>query len=223
MLQTKSKKITVYIFLFLIIGTFNNKNLYNIKLAKVNEIKVSGLEKKDNLELKNSIDLLEIDNLFFLKKTQIKKKIDLNNLVEEYYVFKKYPQTLEIKINKTKILAQLKKNGESFLLGSNGRLIEKNLTNYNVPFIFGNFKNKNFFELRNAINKTDFDYNEIENLFFFKSGRWDIETKKGLLIKLPKNNLKESLELLVRILNQKKEKKISIIDLRQKNQVILNG
>tara|TARA_Y100000741_G_C18178781_1_gene528405 strand:+ start:94 stop:765 length:672 start_codon:yes stop_codon:yes gene_type:complete len=223
MLQTKSKKITVYIFLFFIIGTFNNKNLYNIKLAKVNEIKVSGLEKKDNLELKNSIDLLEIDNLFFLKKTQIKKKIDLNNLVEEYYVFKKYPQTLEIKINKTKILAQLKKNGESFLLGSNGRLIEKDLTNYNVPFIFGNFKNKNFFELRNAINKTDFDYNEIENLFFFKSGRWDIETKKGLLIKLPKNNLKESLELLVRILNQKKEKKISIIDLRQKNQVILNG
>ena len=223
MLQTKSKKITVYIFLFFIIGTFNNKNLYNIKLAKVNEIKVSGLEKKDNLELKNSIDLLEIDNLFFLKKTQIKKKIDLNNLVEEYYVFKKYPQTLEIKINKTKILAQLKKNGESFLLGSNGRLIEKDLTNYNVPFIFGNFKNKNFFELRNAINKTDFDYNEIENLFFFKSGRWDIETKKGLLIKLPKNNLKESLELLVRILNQKKEKKISIIDLRQKSQVILNG
>lgn len=223
MLQKKSKKITIYIFLFLIIGTLNNKNLYNIKLAKVNEIKVTGLKKKDNLELKNSINLLKIDNLFFLKKTQIKKKIDLNNLVEEYYVFKKYPQTLEVKINKTKILAQLKRNGESFLLGSNGRLIEKNFTNHNVPFIFGNFKNKNFFELRNAINKTDFDYNEIENLFFFKSGRWDIETKKGLLIKLPKNNLKESLELLVRILNKKKEKKIFIIDLRQKNQVILNG
>ena len=165
--QTKSKKIIVYIFLFLIIGTFNNKNLYNIKLAKVNEIKVSGLEKKDNLELKNSINLLEIDNLFFLKKTQIKKKIDLNNLVEEYYVFKKYPQTLEIKINKTKILAQLKINGESFLLGSNGRLIKKS-HKLQFPFIFGNFKNKNFFELKMQLIKQILITMKLK-IYFFKS------------------------------------------------------
>ena len=57
--------------------------------------------------------------------------------------------------------------------------------------------------------------------FFFKSGRWDIETKNGSLIKLPKDNLKKSFQFLNSILNQDKEKKIIKIDLRQYNQIII--
>ena len=37
----------------------------------------------------------------------------------------------------------------------------------------------------------NFEFNEIKNLFYFKSGRWDIETHSGLKIKLPKNNIKD--------------------------------
>ena len=49
--QTKSKKILVYIFLFLIIGTFNNKNLNKIELNKINQINVSGLSEEKNFEV----------------------------------------------------------------------------------------------------------------------------------------------------------------------------
>ena len=45
----------------------------------------------------------------------------------------------------------------------------------------------------------------------------------GLLIKLPKDKLKESLDISIKILNDNKFKNLKIIDLRQKNQVIING
>ena len=92
-----------------------------------------------------------------------------------------------------------------------------------MPFIFGNFENKDFFNLRDAINETNFNYSQIKNLFFFKSGRWDIETNDGLLIKLPTNEIKSSLKMLILILKNNNTKKIKKIDLRQNNQIILNG
>ena len=52
--------------------------------------------------------------------------------------------------------------------------------------------------------------------------RWDIETRKGNLIKLPKNDIKEILNLYVRMSNEKKIDKKTIVDFRQKNQIILN-
>ena len=42
-------------------------------------------------------------------------------------------------------------------------------------------------------------------------------------MKLPRNDIQRSLEFLNLILNENKEKKINLIDLRQKNQIILNG
>ena len=219
--QRKSKKILIYFFLFLIIGSLNNKNLININFAKINEITVKGLDDKNNLELMENLKFLKLNNLFFLKKKDITDIINSNNLVENYSVYKKYPSTINIEIDKAKFLAQLKKDNKLYLLGSNGRLIEK--TNYkdNIPFIFGDFNNKNFFELKDVIDKSSFDYGDIKNFFFFKSGRWDIETKNGLLIKLPKDNLKKSFQFLNSILNQDKEKKIIKIDLRQYNQIII--
>ena len=150
----KNKKILIYIFLFLLIGTFNNKNLENIDIVKVNKIYVTGLDEKSNKKLMNNLNFLKISNLFFLNDKEITKIITANNLVEDYFVFKKYPSTLNISISKTNFLAKVKKNGNSFFLGSNGKLIKEIITEQTVPIIFGNFENKNFFELKKAIDET---------------------------------------------------------------------
>ena len=73
------------------------------------------------------------------------------------------------------------------------------------------------------IDNSIFDFKEIKNLYYFKSKRWDIETKDGLLIKLPKENLVKSFELFINILNNKDLQNMNIIDLRQNNQIILDG
>ena len=84
------------------------------------------------------------------------------------------------------------------------------------------YDNENFFRLKKAIDETEFNYSEIKNLFFFKSGRWDIETKSGILIKLPKYEIKKSLELFIDFYIQNKNKKIKNFDLRQSNQMIID-
>ena len=223
MLLQKNKKIILYLFLFIIIGTLNNRNLRNENLLKDININVTGLDEISNAELINNLNLLEMNNLFFLDEKKIKKILNSNNLIEKFFIFKKYPSTLDIKVYKTIFLAQLKKKDDIFFLGSNRKLIKSNKIVKDIPFIFGDFRIENFFQLKKAITKSNFNFNEIKNLFFFKSGRWDIKTKSGLIIKLPKENIKKSLNLVVNFVNQKSEIEMSVIDIRQNNQIIVNG
>ena len=218
-----NKKILIYIFLFLILGSINNKNLYNIKFSQITDINIEGLSEKEHSKLIESLEILNLQNVFFLDKNKIIKILNSNNLIENFFIFKKYPSSLEIKIKQAEFLAKVNKNGKMYYLGSNGKLIlsEKNRTE--LPFIFGEFKSKDFFDLYQVINDTSFDFNEIKKLFFFNSGRWDIETYSGVLIKLPREEFKQSFNISLKILNDDKFEKIKIIDLRQSNQVIING
>ena len=120
-------------------------------------------------------------------------------------------------------MARTKKDDHTFLLGSNGKFTKVNYENYDIPFIFGNFEIMNFFDLKKAIKESDFNYKEIKNLFFFKSGRWDIETNDGLLIKLPRENIKKSLEMVLIFFEKNEKKKVKIIDLRQPHQIIIDA
>ena len=223
MLQKKGKKIFTYLFIFLIIGTLNNKNLNQTNFAKISKITVSGLDDKNNFELLSSLNYLKFSNLLFIDRQEIEKIVKENNLVEKYSISKKYPSTLDIKINKTIFLAQFQRNNIQFFLGSNGKFIKGENITKNVPYIFGDFKIQNFFELKNAIDETNFNYDEIKNLFFFKSGRWDIETKNGIVIKLPKERIKHSLQVFVNILSKDQQILINNVDFRQHNQIIING
>jgi cell division protein FtsQ len=223
MLQKKSKKIFIYLFVFLIIGTINNKDINKINFTKISKITVSGLDNKNNFELLNSLNYLKVSNLFFIDQHKIERVVEANNLVEKYSISKKYPSTLDIKINKTIFLAQFKKKNIHFFLGSNGKFIKVENTPQNVPYIFGDFKIQNFFELKNAIDETNFNYDEVKNFFFFKSGRWDIETKNGIVVKLPKERIKYSLQIFVDILSKEQQMSINSVDLRQHNQIIING
>tara|TARA_A100001388_G_C28651724_1_gene442288 strand:+ start:109 stop:777 length:669 start_codon:yes stop_codon:yes gene_type:complete len=222
MRKQKSKKVFIYFFLFLSIVSLNNKNLINANFVQVNKISIKGLDEKSNLLIKKEINKLSLNNLFFIDKVKIIKIIRSNNLVENFSVFKIYPSSIDIKIDQTKFLAKLKKGEKNYILGSNGKLIE-NKNEIDVPFIYGAFEEKNFFKLKKAIDDTNFNYNDIKSLFSFKSGRWDIETKNGVLILLPKDKIKESLELYLLFSKQNHKREINKFDLRQYNQVITNG
>lgn len=223
MLQRKSKKILIYLFLLIIITTFNNKNFNNINFGKIDNIFIKGLEERENFQLIENLNFLKNKNILFLNRVRIKNVIEKNTLVEKYSVFRLYPSSLNIVINKTNFLAVIKKNGNSFLLGSNGKMTITYETNHNLPFIFGDFNIENFFELKKAMYETKFDFDEVKNLYFFKSGRWDIETKNGLLIKLPKKELNKTLKYLINFLKTENLNEIKEVDLRQNKQIIING
>lgn len=205
------------------IGTFNNRNLKENEIFRINRIDLIGLKGDKKIRLVNELNSLGMKNILFLNENKIKKIINTNNEIEQFSIFKKYPSSLDIKIEKAKFLAQIKKDGKNYFLGSNKKLIKSSKLSKDIPFIFGDFKVENFFSLKNALDKTNFDYKLIDKLFFFKSGRWDIKLKNGILIKLPNQNIQDSLNLYLKILKNKNLKKINEIDLRQNKQIIING
>ena len=73
------------------------------------------------------------------------------------------------------------------------------------------------------IDSSSIKFNEIENIYYFPSGRWDIEMYSDILIKLPKDKVEEKLNLINDIRSDDQFKDIKIIDLRQKNQIVING
>ena len=113
MQQRKSKQVLIYFFLLLLLGSITNINFQNIKILNLNKIKVSGLDDKGNRELANKIENLKLKNIFSLNKNDLKNIIEINTLIENYKIFKIYPSTLDIKINKTKSLAKINQKIEA--------------------------------------------------------------------------------------------------------------
>ena len=54
-------------------------------------------------------------------------------------MFKRYPSSIEIKIEKTNFLASTNINGKNYLVGSNGKFINTKDYSKNLPFIFWKF------------------------------------------------------------------------------------
>ena len=220
--QRKSKKILIYFFLLFLVGSINNININNLKFQSVKDINVTGLENEDNSIISKKIKNLKLDNIYLINKKDINTLIESNNLVEKYFIFKKYPSSLNINIDKTSFLARISKNGKIYDLGSNGKLIENKYSNNQLPFVFGNPEIIEFFNIKKIIDESQIPFEEIESLYFFLSKRWDLELRNNIIIKLPNDNIKESLKLASEFLHNNEFKDIKIIDARIKNQIILN-
>ena len=220
--QRKSKNILIYFFLLFLFGSITNIGLYNSKFLNLSKIEISGLDENESRQLKNKIKNLKLKNIFFLNKNKIKNIIELNTLIENYQIFKIYPSNLYIKINKTKLLAKINQSGKIMLLGSNGKLSETISTNQQLPFIFGKPKVEEFLNFKIIIDQSKISYDEIENFYFFPSKRWDIELKNKIILKLPNEDIKNTLDYLFEFLDNKNLYNSRIIDARINNQIILN-
>ena len=218
-----NRKIFIYLFIFFTLGTYTNKGFSNFSFPKIDNYKIIGLNKDKNNKIFQDLSDLQNQNLFFLKKNEILEVINSHNVIEKFSVFKNYPSNLKIVIEKTNFLAITKKGGLDFFIGSNGNLIEAKNSKVDLPFVFGDIEISEFLKLKKIIDNSNFDYSEIKNFYYFKSRRWDIETKDNLFIKLPINKLKTSFKLLLKIQDKEEFKNLKIIDLRQDNLVILNG
>ena len=219
--QNKSKKILIYFFLLLIVGSINNKTFNKIKFFQIKNINITGLSDIDIESLLSNLNNITQKNILLINKNEISRIIENNSLVQNYIILKKYPSTLNIRIEKTKFLAKINKNNKIFYIGANGKLITNNSKN-ELPFIFGNPEINEFLRFKKIVDSSKINYKKIKNLYYFQSKRWDIEFYDNLIVKLPKENLRNSLDNAFDILNNDNLNKLNQIDLRIKNQIITN-
>ena len=222
MQERKSKKIIIYFFLLLVFGSINNINLNGLKLPNINDVNIIGLDIKDKLILLKKINNFNPNNIFSISKSNLINEIESNSLIEKYFIFKRYPSSLYIKIEETKFLVNINKNGQFFYLGSNGKFTKNDFPNSQLPFIFGNPEVIEFFNIKEIIDKSKISYSEVKNLYFFPSKRWDLELRNNTIIKLPNNNTNLALNLAIEFLYNNEFKDNKIIDARIENQIILD-
>jgi cell division protein FtsQ len=219
--QRTNRKIIIYLFLFAILASVNNFKYINLQLFKIDLINISGLNDTENSNLYEKITDYKKKNIFFIDNLEISKNINSNNLVEKFWVFKEYPSTININLIKTNFLGITKINNIDYLIGSNGKLIKKrNDQAIDLPFIFGSVDANDFLILKEILDKSNFNVSKIENFYYFNSNRWDIKTKKGLVIRLPSEINVNLLNTVNQIIEDENFKNIKTLDFRQTNQII---
>jgi len=219
MLQRIGNKFIIYFFLIIVLGSINNHSLTKFINTKINHIDITGFKIDETLDFRNNIFNLNLKNIFFLDKKPLVEELNKNNLIENFYVYKNYPSTLKLVIKKTKFVAKLKKQNDIFLVGTNAKLVPSNNSNIELPFIFGEPEISEILNFLKIIESSIIKIDDVDSLYYFRSGRWDIKTKNNIIIKLPMNDYLEKLKYLPLItINKNFDKKI--LDYRIKNQII---
>jgi len=219
--QRTSKKIFIYIFIFFTLVTITNSKL-SYDFYKVKKFNISGLNQLETIKLNNDLKIFDNINIFLFNKKKISKIIYSNKIIEKFNIVKIYPSTLNIEIEKTKFLAITKKNNIDYLVASNRNLIEIKDHNLELPYIFGDIDVNNFLSFKEIIDISNFEFNEIKNLYYFKSNRWDIVTKDGLLLKMPSNLTLKKMNFIFEIIKKDNFSDLKIIDFRQNNMMVIN-
>ena len=89
-----------------------------------------------------------------------------------------------------------------------------------IPKVSGS-KNFNYiFEVINLLKSSKLDYNTIDEIIFFKSGRFDIKLENEISIKFPIKFTEDIINYSSNLLNDKKFIDSKIIDLRLENKII---
>ena len=187
----------------------------------IDRIYIEGGNKDINKVLENDLQDFIGKNIYFLKKDLILEKLQKYKFLKNLIVNKNFPKDLIIKYQITKFDAYFNKDGKDYFINEYGVVVSsKHLnSNYYIPYLFGNFDKESFIKLKKKLNNLNL---EIENYYFFPSNRWDLKLKNNILIKLPINDFDKAIILASQIINNNRDKKNYLIDLRILNKIILS-
>ena len=222
MLLSKDKKIFIYLFLLIFLGSINNKNFIDNQIFKIKNLKVHGLNQNEKIKLLIQLEQIKNQNIFFLPKKEIIEILNSENLIESFLINKNYPSNLKIIVKKTSFLANMYVEDENFLVGSNKKLIKSDYIDPNLPIVFGTPPINEFFLIKNNILNSSIKLNDVKKFYFFPSKRWDIELINGVLIKLPSAKSIEALNNYFDVKNLSKFDNVKIFDMRIDKQIIIN-
>ena len=225
MLQSISKK-KIYFYLLILLlfsSTFNFNIISNFnKLNLIKHINIVGLDEKEKNILEKNLNILINKNIFLINKDEVEKLLKNNSFIDNYKIVKVFPSNLLVNVKKTKFVGKTILDGERFYIGKNGKLTKISLVEKesNLPQVFGSFQAYEFLKLQEMLIKNGFNLDKIKKYYYYKSKRWDIENNDNVLLRLPSENIENSLKNYRTLMKTNKIIKSNLIDLRIKNKII---
>ncbi len=225
--QISKHKLYLYFFFFIFLSSiFNFQSLEKYKnIFKLNDINIYGLSNSESNKIQQELKNFKNENIFKLEKNQILETLDKFNFLENIYVNKKIPSSLNINLKKTIILGKTFINSKIFYIGKNGKFIDSEHLNEEkkIPMVFGEFKIIQFIKLLNTLNTNEIEINHINEYYYFKNKRWNLKFSNGVTLMLPSKNFENSLNIYRKLLKNNNLINTKIIDLRVPGQVIITN
>ena len=215
------KRLVIATALLILLSTYKLQNLILIPIFKVEEVKIDNNYILKDIEIMKNLSFLNNSSLIFLKNSSIEEKLKKLSFIESFKIKKIYPNKLKITIFEKKPIAILQHKQKKFYLSENIDLIDyQELKNYNnLPIIFGS--QESFKSLYINLKKINFPINLIKKYYLYELNRWDFETYKMKIIKLPEKNYNESLKNFMILREKNNFDKYKVFDYRINNQLIL--
>ena len=218
-------KLYLYLFFFVsLTSIFNFQILENITdKFNLKTINIQGLSSEEIKSIQTELNNFKDENIFKLSQDKILQKLNKFKFLEDIYVNKIIPSSININLYKTSIIGKTQINKENFFIGKNGKLINYNqifVTN-KIPTVFGDFKIDEFLNLNNILVDSQINFETVKNFYYFKNKRWDLLFYDGLLLMLPSKEIEKSIKIYKKLLETENFKNVKVIDLRVSNQIIL--
>ena len=215
------KRLLIALALLALLTTYKPQKIFLSEQFDIKEIVIENNFILSDKQIKEDLFFLYNNNLIFVNSSNIKKTLKKENFISSFEIKKIYPNKIKIKIFEKKPIAILQQKKEKFYISENIDLIDYlDLENYkNLPIVFGD--KKNFEELYQNIKKINFPLNLIKKYYLYESIRWDLETYKKKIIKLPNKNYIKSLKNFMNIRRDINFDKYTVFDYRINDQLIL--
>jgi len=222
----KFYKLILILISFIFLSTYfpNNSNEEEVdKLFIIKKIKIENNFLISKKIINKRLNKLYNKNIFLIKRQNIEEPLQNIDFLEKIEIKVKYPDTIIVKIFETRPVAIIFKNKKKYLLDSSSNLItfEEKDDFHDLPTIFGDGGENEFNNFLNLLNKEKFPTDQIKNFYYFQIDRWDLQLMNDIIIKLPFNNVNDSVKKSIELLNREDFKKYNIIDLRLDGKVIV--
>ena len=223
-MQRKNKIINIvsfsliFIFLIVIFVFLKFPSLLNNSFQIKNVI-IEGSEKSNISEIENNVTEFK-GNLIGLNFNSIKEIVESSEWVKRASIKKVLPSTLKINVTENDPYAIYFQEGKSFLIDLDGSIItEINLNNYedDLLFVRGENSPELLEQLIRDISITFPNLTQtLEEVEFIEKRRWNLKLNNKLLVKLPDENIQQSLKNLKQLFEEQEvmESNIIEIDLR---------
>ena len=208
-----------YFIIVIFLTSINNYNLYNKNIFNIDKVDVNGFSEKKNIMIKNEIKNILGKNIFLIKKNYFKKLFNRND-TKDLIIKKVYPNKLIINFIPSKPICIILLKDRKIILGDNGKKLNIETIEKKLPKVYGSKDFSNILKVTNMLKLSKLDYDKINEIVFFKSGRFDINLEDKTLIKFPIRYTKEIINYSSYLLNDKRFVNSKVIDLRLENKII---
>ncbi len=223
--KSMRKNIFLWIFLFIILSTYNltEKKNNDLGFFSIKQIEIVGIKNSNRIDIEKKLYKLREKNLIFLKSKDFTEDIKDINFINSLKVKKLYPNKVLITIIEDKPLGiYSREDGEKYLLLENNKII-KNYSNEfdDLPAVYGEGAAEKFFAFYLNLKKTGLNLDMVKRYSYYDINRWDLLLIDKKLIRLPSKNYEESILKFLKIYKKSNFEKFKVFDFRIKNELII--